>query len=141
MVCRMEAFEVLGEPVRRRVLEYLANGGELSAGGLVALVQDEFAISQPAVSQHLKVLRDAGLVTVRPEGTRRLYALRAEPLAEAERWLAELQRFWSQRFDSLETELARGRRAAVRARAPDHGGPAEVPDDAANAADPPRRMA
>lgn len=133
----MEAFEVLGEPVRRRVLEHLAGGGELSAGGLVALVQDEFEISQPAVSQHLRVLREAGLVTVRPDGNRRLYALRAEPLAEAERWLADLQRFWSQRLDALETELARGRRTAARTRAPDHE---TGTDDAAPAAHP-RRMA
>lgn len=138
---RMEAFEVLGKPVRRRVLEHLAGGGELSAGGLAALVQDEFRISQPAVSQHLKVLREAGLVTVRPDGTRRLYALRTEPLAEAERWLADLRAFWSQRLDALETELARGRRAAARARTQDHGIPENEPDGAAPAAHRPRRMA
>ncbi|MEX1004822.1 MAG: metalloregulator ArsR/SmtB family transcription factor [Acidimicrobiia bacterium] len=131
----MEAFEVLGEPVRRRMLEHLATGGELAAGGLVALVQDEFPISQPAVSQHLGALRRAGLVTVRPDGTRRLYALRAEPLAQAERWLADLQSFWSQRLDALETELARGRRSAARTQGQD------TPDDAAPAAERPRRMA
>lgn len=106
----MELFDVLGEPVRRRVLERLASGGELSAGALVALVGEEFGISQPAVSQHLRVLREAGLVEVRPDGPRRIYALRPEQLVAAEGWLAGLRQFWAQRLDSLETELARGRR-------------------------------
>jgi DNA-binding transcriptional ArsR family regulator len=129
----VEAWNVLGDPVRRRLLEQLARGGELSAGGLVATAREEFGISQPAVSQHLKVLRDAGLVTVRAEGTRRIYALQGEPLAEAERWLADLRGFWSQRLDALETELARGRRARR------HTG--STTDDAAPAAREPRRMA
>jgi DNA-binding transcriptional ArsR family regulator len=129
----MEAFDVLADPVRRRLLEQLARGGEVSAGGLVATAGAEFEISQPAVSQHLRVLRDAGLVTVRAEGTRRIYALREEPLAEAERWLADLRGFWSQRLDSLETELARGRRARRHTRS--------TTDDAAPAAREPRRMA
>ncbi|GGK71424.1 ArsR/SmtB family transcription factor [Ornithinimicrobium pekingense] len=130
----MEAFDVLGDPVRRRLLEHLASAGELSAGGLVALAREEFGISQPAVSQHLRVLREAGFVTVRADGPRRVYALRGEPLAEAERWLADLRGFWSQRLDSLETELARGRRARRHTRSTD-------PDHAAPAADEPRRMA
>ena len=125
---------MLGDPVRRRLLEHLASGGELSAGGLVSLVRTEFGISQPAVSQHLKVLREAGLVTVRADGTRRIYGLRDAPLAEAERWLADLRGFWSQRLDSLETELARGRRARRHTRS-------HTDDDAATAADEPRRMA
>ena len=124
---------MLADPVRRRLLEHLASGGELSAGGLVELTREEFGISQPAVSQHLRVLREADLVTVRAEGTRRIYALRAEPLAEAERWLADLRGFWSQRLDALETELARGRRARRHTRSSD--------DDAAPAAHEPRRMA
>ncbi|GAA1856599.1 metalloregulator ArsR/SmtB family transcription factor [Myceligenerans crystallogenes] len=106
----METFEALGDPVRRRILEHLSRGGELSAGQLAALAGDEFAISQPAVSQHLKVLREAGLVTVRAEGRRRVYALHAEALLEAEGWLAGLRQFWSQRLDALETELRRGAR-------------------------------
>lgn len=140
----MDVFEVLGEPVRRRILEHLARAGELGAGGIVALVQEEFAISQPAVSQHLKVLREAGLVTVRADGTRRIYTLREDALAEAERWLADLLGFWSQRLDALGTELARGRRAQ-RAREPrahgipDHRKPTHP--DAAPAAQTPRRMA
>jgi DNA-binding transcriptional ArsR family regulator len=140
----MEAFEVLGEPVRRRVLEHLAHGGEVSAGGLVSLVRAEFGISQPAVSQHLRTLRDAGLVTVRPDGTRRIYALREEPLADAERWLADLRGFWSQRLDALETELARGHRQRRRSTRPgEHDAPGHdrPTKDAAPAAHDPRRMA
>src|SRR5690606_13984958 len=114
----------------RRLLEHLASGGELSAGGLVALAREEFGISQPAVSQHLKTLRDAGLVSVRADGTRRIYALREEPLVAAERWLADLRGFWGQRLDSLETELARGRRERRHTR-----------PEAAPAARTPRRMA
>lgn len=105
----VEAFDALGDPVRRRALEHLAQVGELSAGGLVALVREEFGISQPAVSQHLRVLREAGVVTVRAEGARRFYALHPERLLAAESWLAGLRGFWSQRLDALETELARGR--------------------------------
>ena len=70
----MHAFDVLGDPVRRRILELLA-GGEASAGDVAATVREEFGISQPAVSQHLKVLRDNGFAHVRAEGTRRLYSV------------------------------------------------------------------
>lgn len=129
---------MLGDPVRRRLLEHLASGGELSAGALVAVAREEFGISQPAVSQHLRVLRDAGLVGVRADGTRRIYSLRGEQLAEAERWLADLRGFWSQRLDALETELARGRRARRHTRSTDTD---TDTDDAAPAAHEPRRMA
>jgi DNA-binding transcriptional ArsR family regulator len=103
----VHAFDVLGDPVRRRILELLAEG-ELPAGAVTAVVQREFGISQPAVSQHLRVLRENGFTTVRAEGTRRLYAIDPGPLREAEMWL---ERFWGQRLDALATELARGRRA------------------------------
>ena len=105
----MHAFDVLGDPVRRRILELLA-GGELTAGAVAGVVQREFGISQPAVSQHLKVLRDSGFATVRPQGTRRLYAVDAAPFQELDEWLDRFGRFWSQRLDSLGTELARGKR-------------------------------
>ena len=105
----MHAFDVLGDPVRRRILELLANG-ELTSGAITAIVQDEFGISQPAVSQHLKVLRDSGFASVRPEGTRRLYAVDAAPFHELDDWLDPFRRFWEQRLDSLATELARGKR-------------------------------
>ena len=105
----MHAFDVLGDPVRRRILELLAQG-EVSSGAITSVIQAEFGISQPAVSQHLKVLRDSGFATVRPEGTRRLYAVDAEPFRELDGWLAGFRGFWNQRLDSLATELARGKR-------------------------------
>ena len=105
----MHAFDVLGDPVRRRILELLADG-ELSSGAITDIVQAEFGISQPAVSQHLKVLRESGFATVRPDGTRRLYAVDSEPLQEVDMWLDPFRHFWEQRLDSLATELARGRR-------------------------------
>jgi DNA-binding transcriptional ArsR family regulator len=105
----VNAFDVLGDPVRRRILELLADG-ELTSGAITAIVQAEFGISQPAVSQHLKVLRDSGFATVRPEGTRRLYAVDSVPFRELDDWLDHFRRFWDQRLDSLATELARGKR-------------------------------
>ncbi len=105
----VHAFDVLGDPVRRRILELLADG-ERSAGEVTAVVREEFGISQPAVSQHLKVLRDNGFTTVRAEGTRRLYAVDAAPLREIDEWLQRYRRFWTPHLDALATELARGRR-------------------------------
>lgn len=107
----MHAFDVLGDPVRRRILELLADG-EQTAGAVTATIRAEFGISQPAVSQHLKVLRDNGFATVRAEGTRRLYAVDPSALSEVDQWLDRFRGFWSQRLDALETELARGARAA-----------------------------
>ncbi len=106
----MHALDVLGDPVRRRILELLADG-ERPAGALADAVGDEFGISQPAVSQHLRVLRDNGFATVRPEGTRRLYAISPDSLQEADAWLGQFRVFWTQRLDALGTELARGRRS------------------------------
>jgi DNA-binding transcriptional ArsR family regulator len=105
----VHAFDVLGDPVRRRILELLADG-ELPSGVIGEVIQAEFGISQPAVSQHLKVLRDSGFTTVRPEGTRRLYAVDAAPFRELDDWLDHFRAFWTQRLDSLATELARGKR-------------------------------
>lgn len=105
----MHAFDVLGDPVRRRILELLADG-ELAAGDVGAVIQDEFGISQPGVSQHLRVLRDNGFATVRAVGTRRLYAVDPAPLQEVHLWLERYRRFWMQRLDALGTELVRGRR-------------------------------
>jgi len=105
----MHAFDVLGDPVRRRILELLAEG-ELTSGAIGAVVQQEFGITQPAVSQHLKVLRDSGLATVRPDGTRRLYAVNSEPLRELDAWLDRFRGFWTPHLEALATELARGRR-------------------------------
>lgn len=105
----VHAFEVLGDPVRRRMVELLA-AGELPAGEVGAAIQEEFGISQPAVSQHLRVLRESGFATVRPEGTRRLYALKPEPLADVDAWLDHFRRFWGPPLDALATELRRGNR-------------------------------
>jgi DNA-binding transcriptional ArsR family regulator len=124
----MHAFDVLGDPVRRRILELLADG-ELSSGAITAVVQAEFGISQPAVSQHLKVLRDSGFATVRPEGTRRLYAVDSEPLHEVDMWLDRFRQFWEQRLDSLATELARGKRERRLAREAKDSVKEKQPDD------------
>jgi DNA-binding transcriptional ArsR family regulator len=105
----MHAFDVVGDPVRRRILEILADG-EASAGQLVAAVRDEYGITQPAVSQHLKVLRENGFVTVRHAGARRLYAVDPGPLREMDQWLERYRRFWNPHLDSLGAEVARGRR-------------------------------
>lgn len=105
----VHAFDVLGDPVRRRILELLADG-EKTSGAVCAVIQDEFGISQPAVSQHLRVLRDSGFATVRPEGTRRLYAVNSEPLREVDVWLDRFRHYWTPHLDALATELARGRR-------------------------------
>jgi len=106
----MHALDILGDPVRRRILELLATG-ERPAGAVVEAIKSEFGISQPAVSQHLRVLREAGLATVRAEGTRRLYAVEPDPLREVDRWLDQFRQYWSARLDALGTELARGKRA------------------------------
>ncbi|OZE87126.1 transcriptional regulator [Rhodococcus sp. 15-649-1-2] len=113
----MHAFDILGDPVRRRVLELLADG-EQTSGALAEVIRAEFAISQPAVSQHLRVLRESGFTSVRAEGVRRYYAVEPGPLSEVDLWLNRFRRFWDQRLDALETELARGRRAADSAGRP-----------------------
>ncbi|GAB3974249.1 hypothetical protein GCM10029978_055370 [Actinoallomurus acanthiterrae] len=105
----MHAFDVLRVPVRRRILELLADGAQTS-GAICAAVQEEFGISQPAVSSHLRVLRESGFATVRAEGTRRLYAVETAPLQEVDMWLERFRRFGSQRLDALATEIARGKR-------------------------------
>ncbi len=125
----MHAFDVLGDPVRRRILELLADG-ELSAGQITAVVQREFGLSQPGVSQHLRVLREHGFARVRPEGARRLYAVQLAPLQDVDRWLERFRRAWDQPLDALATEIARGRRERRL-----HGDPAATPGEGP-AADP-----
>ena len=105
----MHALDIIGDPVRRRILE-LVRDGEESAGALAATIFDEFGITQPAVSQHLRVLREHGFVTVRPQGTRRLYAIDPEGLREASEWLSPFEQFWRGPLAALGTELARGKR-------------------------------
>lgn len=105
----MHTFDVLGDPVRRRILELLADG-ELPAGEVGAVVQAEFGISQPAVSLHLRVLRESGFATVRPAGARRLYAVDPAPLRDIDAWLDRYRWFWTQHPDALGMEIARGKR-------------------------------
>ena len=105
----MHAFDVLGDPVRRRILELLADG-ERSSGEVTEQIRAEFGISQPAVSQHLRVLREAGFATVRAQGTRRLYAVEAAPLRDVDAWLDRFRAFWTPHLDALATEVARGKR-------------------------------
>lgn len=124
----MHAFEVLAEPVRRRILELLANG-ESASGAIVTVIQREFGISQPAVSQHLKVLRENGFATVRADGNRRLYSVVHAPLRDVEAWLGRFRPAWHSPLEALSTEVARGKRARRGAsgasRAP--GAPARSP--------------
>jgi DNA-binding transcriptional ArsR family regulator len=96
----MTAYAALAEPHRRQILDLLRTG-ERSVNDLVARLK----LSQPGVSKHLKVLREAGLVAVRPDGKRRWYGLRAEPLAEVAGWLEPYRRHWSARLDALEQHL------------------------------------
>jgi DNA-binding transcriptional ArsR family regulator len=96
----MTAYAALAEPHRRQILDLLRDG-ERQAGELV----DRLELSQPGVSKHLKVLREAGLVAVRADGRRRLYALRTQPLAEVDAWLETYRAYWSNRLDALERHL------------------------------------
>lgn len=95
-----QVIEVLAEPSRRRILDLLRNG-ERPVGELVALM----ALTQPAVSKHLRVLKDAGLVEVRADAQRRLYRIRPEPLAELDAWLEPYRSLWRERLDALEQHL------------------------------------
>ncbi|MGH9273796.1 MAG: ArsR/SmtB family transcription factor [Acidimicrobiales bacterium] len=106
----MHAFDVLGDPVRRRLLELLVDG-EQAAGSLTEAITREFGISQPAVSQQLRVLRESGFVRVRKDGTRRLYAAGGPAVTEVDEWLDRIRIAWTPPLDALATEVARGKRA------------------------------
>jgi DNA-binding transcriptional ArsR family regulator len=106
----VHAFDVLGDPVRRRILDLLVDG-ELPAGAVVEVLAAEFGITQPAVSRHLRILREQGFANVRAEGARRIYAIEPAGLDAASAELDRYRRFWSQGLDALHTEVARGRRA------------------------------
>jgi DNA-binding transcriptional ArsR family regulator len=101
----MQALEALADPTRRRIVELLAEG-ERSAGSLAG----EFPTTRPAVSRHLRVLRETGLVHAREEGTSRVYSLDPAPLQELDHWLERYRGFWAQRLDALDTQLRRARR-------------------------------
>jgi DNA-binding transcriptional ArsR family regulator len=102
----VEALAALADPTRRELLALLA-GGERAAGDLAG----RFPVSRPAISRHLRVLREAGLVRSRSSGRQRLYALDPRPLRELDDWLEPYRDLWAQRLDALDTEIARGRRA------------------------------
>lgn len=112
----MNTFTALADPTRRGILELLGRG-EKAAGEIVAA----FDISAPAISQHLKVLREAGLVRVRPEGQHRIYSLDEAGLDEVERWMRGVRRYWKGRLDELERELS-GPRAETRTEEEGHDG-------------------
>ena len=124
----MHAFDVLGDPVRRRILELLAEG-EHASGEVVEVISREFGITQSAVSQQLKVLRESGFATVRAEGTRRVYAVDARPLAEVDAWLGRFRRFWGPRLEALATEIARGKRARTQTPGPPRQRPVAAAQD------------
>lgn len=105
----MHAFDVLADPVRRRLLELLAEG-ERSSGDMTNIIQAEFGVTQSAVSQHLKVLRDNAFATVRIDGSRRIYAVNAEPMQDIDVWLDRFRAFWAPKLEALATEIARGKR-------------------------------
>lgn len=105
----MNAFEVLGDPVRRRILDELADG-ERTAGEITSTIQEEFRISQPAVSHHLRVLRESGFATVRKDGNRRLYAVASGGFRDADEWLERFRKAWTGPFEALATEVERGKR-------------------------------
>jgi DNA-binding transcriptional ArsR family regulator len=98
----MQMLAALADPTRRRIVEMLANG-EMSAGE----ISNHFRMSAPAVSQHLKILRDSHLVRVRTEAQRRIYALDPNGFGELDQWLSGIRKFWAGRLDALERELRR----------------------------------
>ncbi|MBD7958536.1 winged helix-turn-helix transcriptional regulator [Microbacterium sp. Sa4CUA7] len=122
----MNVFEVLADATRRRILEVLADG-EQPAGALVDLIRSEYGISQPAVSQHLRVLRENGFATTHPDGNRRIYALDPAGLAAVDAALARLRAPWAQRLDALHTEVARGKRVRAATTRPTDAAAAPSP--------------
>lgn len=106
----MHALDVLGEPARRRIVEELADGAR-PAGELAEVLYVEFGISQPAASRHLRVLKQAGVVESTVDAQRRLYELKPQAVEDVTDWAQRVSRFWNQRLDALETEIARGKAA------------------------------
>ena len=104
----MNAFDVLGDPVRRRILEHLT-GGELASGQVVERIGGEFGITQAAVSQHLRVLRESGFAGSRAQGARRLYTIQPGRFAEVDAWLGRFRPFWHRSLDRLGEEIERGK--------------------------------
>ena len=111
----MQAFSILSDPVRRRILERLSEG-ELSSGEVASSVGQEFGITQPAISQHLKVLRENRFATSRVDGTRRVYSLEPSGFQDVDRWLAPFRRFWEPKLVALAKEVERGRKDKTQGR-------------------------
>jgi len=105
----MNAFNIIGDPVRRRILELLT-AGERRSGDIVEVIQNEFGITQAAVSQHLRVLRNNGFASVKVDEQRRIYSLDAQALQEIDDWLDRFRSFWEPKLSALETEIARGKK-------------------------------
>jgi DNA-binding transcriptional ArsR family regulator len=105
----MHVFDVLSDPVRRRILELLGPG-EMASGEVVAAIRAEFGITQAAVSQHLKVLRENCFARVRADAQRRLYSLDPAGLQAVDAWIGQFRNFWEPKLDALATEIARGKR-------------------------------
>lgn len=101
----MDAFQAVADPIRRSIVERLAGAGEAAAGQLAELTHAEFGISQPATSRHLRVLREAGLVSSTVAAQRRVYRLNPRPLADIADWATRQQRFWTAKLDDLEQHL------------------------------------
>ena len=96
----MSTFSVLADPSRRRIMDCLLLGPQS-----VNVMVDDVGMSQPVVSKHLRILREAGLVSVTPDGQRRLYKIEAAPLQEVDKWVSQYRQFWSARLDALEAHL------------------------------------
>lgn len=94
----MDKFSALGDPNRRRIVELLAHQGPLTASE----ISQEFSVSPSAISQHLKILRDAKLILMKKQAQKRIYAINPEAIQEMEGWAKRLTRIWEQRFDALE---------------------------------------
>jgi DNA-binding transcriptional ArsR family regulator len=106
----MHAFDVLSDPVRRRALELISQR-ERASGDIVKVVEAEFGISQSAVSQHLRVLRDSGFASVRKDGARRCYSINPAAFEDVETWLGQLRQYWGPKMEALATEVERGKRS------------------------------
>ena len=105
----MDMFVALADPTRRNILELLATSGELAA----TAIYEQFPVSPQAVSQHLKVLREANLVKMEKRAQKRLYRLNPETLSQFEAWVQQMQQRWSERFDALDSVLEREKKKGV----------------------------
>lgn len=113
----MHAFDVLGDPVRRRLVELLVDNPDSTAGALTEAVRSEFGISQPAVSNHLRVLRENGFASSQRRGSHRWYTLQPDAFSDVQVWVERYSTFWTGRLGALDTEIRRGAGAPAAAPA------------------------